>query len=65
MDSQKPGETEAYWSVFDPEGRLVGSLDMPDGVEVLEIGENYLLGLYRDEFEVEYVRAYGLTRPGV
>ncbi len=65
MDSKKPGETEAYWSVFDPEGGLVGSFEVPDGVEVLEIGDDYLLGLSRDEFEVEYVRVYGLTRPGV
>jgi len=31
---------------------------------VLEIGEDYVLALYRDEMDVEYVRSYPLTRGG-
>jgi hypothetical protein len=29
---------------------------------VTEIGEDYVLGISRDEFEVETVRVYGLSR---
>lgn len=31
---------------------------------MLEVGEDYLLGLYQDEMEVEYLRLYALTGPG-
>ena len=50
--------------VLDPEGRLVGSLPMPAGVDrILEIGPDHLLALHRDEFDVEYVRLYDLVHP--
>lgn len=61
-----PGEGGSpRYDVFDGEGRLVASVEMPVDMEILEIGGNYLLGLYRDELEVEYVRMYPLTRPGI
>jgi hypothetical protein len=31
-------------------------------VEVLEIGENYLLGAHHDDFEVEYLHVYEIKR---
>jgi hypothetical protein len=51
------------YTILDPDGGLVGSLTLPREVTVLEIGADYLLGLYRDELEVEYVQLYRLTRP--
>jgi hypothetical protein len=47
--------------VFDGECRLLGTVTLPD-VEVLEIGEDYVLGVYRDELEVEFVRLYDLRK---
>ena len=44
-------------------GHLAGE-DLPAEIEILGIGPDYLLALYDDPMEVEYVRLYELTRPG-
>jgi len=48
--------------VFDPEGELLGPLSMPP-IRVLEIGSDYLLGVARDEFEVEYLHLFTIAKP--
>jgi len=63
-DYRLPGEDVPVLSVFDPEGRMVGSLTLPEGLRVLDIGEGFLLGLYQDELDVEFLRLYRLDRPG-
>ena len=59
-----PGEKRdgVLWTVFDPEGRVMGFVETPEGVRVFEIGADYLLGTVRDELGVEYVRVWGLGR---
>jgi hypothetical protein len=59
----RPGDETAHFDVLDPGGRLVGSVSLPSGLEVLEIGDDYVLTLYRDELEVEYLRLHRLERP--
>lgn len=53
---------ERVWSVFDPEGRYLGDVTVPAGLTVHDIGADYLLGVYRDELDVEYVDLYGLEK---
>jgi hypothetical protein len=48
--------------VFDPGGRLLGSVMTP-GVRILEIGEDYLIGVYLDEVDVQSIRVYDLAKP--
>ncbi len=50
------------WSVFDPEGRFLGTVETPTGGRVLQIGRDFVLGVWRDEFDVEYVRLYELIK---
>ncbi len=50
------------WSVFAPEGHLLGIVEMPDGFIARQIGRDFLLGVWRDELDVPYVRMYGLER---
>jgi len=57
--SDAPAET---WSVFDPRGELLTTLELPAGLETFEIGTDYLLGLWRDPLGVEFIRLYTLTR---
>lgn len=57
-----PGEEPAVRDVFDPEGRWLGAVELPAGLRVLEIGEDYVLGVARDEFDVEYVRLYRIDK---
>lgn len=51
------------WSVFDPEGRALGRVRTPDGMRVLQIGEDYLVGVLTDELDVERVRVHALRAP--
>jgi len=48
--------------VFDPAGSLLGVTALPP-IRVLEIGHDYVLGVYRDDLEVEYVHLYELRKP--
>jgi hypothetical protein len=52
------------WSVFDPEGRFLGDVEMPAGFGVHHIGDDFVLGRWTDELEVEYILMYGIVKPG-
>ena len=57
-----PGDTTVGMNVFDPTGRLTGRFSMPADLEVLDLGDDYLLGLLEDDLGVETLRLYGLSR---
>lgn len=61
-----PGEESAkpLWTVFDPDGRVLGFVETPPGLRVHEIGEDYILGRATDDFGVEYVQVWRLDRAG-
>ena len=50
------------WTVFDPEGRVLGFVETPAGLDILQIGEDFILGRVKDEFEVVYVQLWPLER---
>ena len=52
----------SIWTVFDPEGRVQGLVEIPSGLRVFEIGEDYILGRKYDELGVEYVQLWTLDR---
>jgi hypothetical protein len=52
----------ADWIVLDQQGQTVARVQTPPGVMVLEIGSDYILGLSRDELDVESVSLYRLRR---
>jgi len=60
-ESTRWGDQRAFWSVFSSDGHLLGTLEMPQ-VKVLDIGSDYVLGLRRDELDVEYVQLFRLHR---
>lgn len=57
-----PWEEGASALVFSADGPLLGKVELPPGFEIEEIGSDYLLGVRRDELDVEYVHLYGLQR---
>ena len=62
-----PGEERpgVLWTVLDPEGRVLGFVETPDGLEIYEIGADYIVGKTEDEeFGVESVRVWPLERSG-
>lgn len=48
--------------VFRPDGVYLGTVQLPHDLEVMEIGEDYVLGKTTDDLDIEYVRVYGLSR---
>ncbi|WP_419950444.1 hypothetical protein [Candidatus Palauibacter sp.] len=59
-----PGEQHRLWTVFDPEGRALGMVEMPGSFAVREIGEDYILGTREDALDIEYVESWPLDRSG-
>ena len=48
--------------MFSPEGALVGQVELPTRFTPLAIGEDHLLGVLRDDLDVERVVRIPLTR---
>lgn len=61
-DYQLPGEPAPAWTVFDPEGRVKGLVEIPPDLTVFEIGEDYVLGRVSDELGIERVQLWPLDR---
>jgi hypothetical protein len=57
-----PGEVRSTWLVFDPRGHAVARVTMPPRTRVLEIGEDYVLGLTLDDLDVETLTLWPLGR---
>ena len=58
-----PGNEANNWSVFDAEGTLRGTLGLPPRFRPLDIGDDYIIGVWRDADDVEHVRMYELIKP--
>ncbi len=50
------------WRVLDPVGQLQGEVQLPAHFDVREIGTDWVLGIWRDDLDVEHVRIYKLDR---
>lgn len=53
------------WSVFDAEGVFLGEVRTPAALRVTEIGDDYVLGVWRDSLDVESVRLFPLEKERV
>jgi len=60
---RRPGDTVPRWTVFNREGELLGTLSLPDRFVIDDVGNDFVLGVWRDEDDVEYVRLYELIKP--
>jgi hypothetical protein len=59
----RPTDEQPRWSVFDREGRWLGTVETPAGFTVHQVGPDWILGIEKDELEVEHVRMYPLVKP--
>ena len=61
-----PGEEVdgGLWTVFDPDGHVLGLVETPPGLAIHEIGEDYILARVQDDLGVEYVQLWPLEREG-
>ena len=56
-------DAPSRWTVFDSTGRVLGTVGTPRGLRIDDIGDDYLLGVYRDSLDVEHVRMHGIVKP--
>jgi hypothetical protein len=61
-DSPLSADSARKWSVFTPAGAEVATLRTPPGLEVMQAGDGFVLGKWKDEDDVERVRVYRITR---
>jgi hypothetical protein len=57
-----PSASDATWSVFSPAGSWETELLLPANFVPYHIGADFILGVQRDEMDVERVVLYGLAR---
>jgi hypothetical protein len=64
---RQPGTDEdpRLWHVFDPDGRRLAVATTPAGLRVTDIGHDHLIGVARDDLDVEYVRVHRIARGGL
>lgn len=63
LEPYRPSEGESVpWLVVDPAGPILGSVALPHGFRPMDIGRDYVLGLARDETDVEHLRLLTLVR---
>lgn len=59
---RKPGEAPPPWSVFDPDGRWLGDVQLPESFDPMWIDEEVVAGVWEDELEVEHLHSYYIHR---
>lgn len=59
---QRPDERGERWGVFGPDGTFLGHVAMPPGLDVQQIGDDFVLGVTRDELGVARVVVHTLRR---
>lgn len=57
-----PGKGTPGWSVYSADGATLASLDLPSRLQITEIGSDYVVGIWRDELDLQYVRVYRLEK---
>jgi hypothetical protein len=64
LEYERPGSDEVRWTVFDSTGTMLGEVEGRTGVTPYHIGPSHMVGLWRDELDVEHVRVYEIEKPG-
>ncbi len=57
-----PDQSARTYTIVDPEGRATGRLTIPERTLPLDIGADYVLGLTRDDLDVERLTLWRLER---
>jgi hypothetical protein len=59
---RQPGEGLRSWTIFDREGTPQARLSLSSDHRILEVGRDYVLTVFQDPMEVEYLRLHALVR---
>ncbi len=58
----KAGTERDNWIVFASDGRMIATVDAPEGLTLMDIGDDYVVSLWKGELGVEYVRVHELVK---
>lgn len=61
-DYETPYVATGTWRVFDQSGSYLGEVHAPPRLRILEVGEDYVAGIWTADLGVESVRVYQLNR---
>jgi hypothetical protein len=65
QEAQKPSDRRGtLWTVIGPDGRARARVRTPAGLNIHQIGRDWILGVALDDSEVEHVRLHRLRRAG-
>ena len=56
--NSRPGQQARWWTVFNSEGQRLGRIEMPNGLIVMEIGTDHVVGVSVDDMDVQTVVIY-------
>jgi hypothetical protein len=59
-ESDARSNQNQQWSVYDAAGKRIATIETPAHFEIHQIGPDFLLGRYRKELDVEFIRLYEL-----
>ncbi len=62
-DHALAGEDPRAWQVFDARGRWLGTVRVPERFRLLDVGRDRVLGVARDDLDVERIEVRPLERP--
>ena len=60
--SSKSGMASTDYLVFDRAGVFLGPVVLPQ-IQVLDIGDDYVIGVFEDDLEVEYLQLFEIVKP--
>ena len=63
LSSPPAGDTGQRWTIFNDTGEMLGNPSLPERFVISEVGDDYVLGVWEDELEIEHVRMYELIKP--
>ena len=58
---QAPGDSTQLWTVIGRSGRWLGDISVPTGLDVYQIGRDFILGRNSDDLGVESVRLLAVS----
>ncbi len=59
-----PEDTDRVWSVFRPDGRWLGEVHVPGPLRITDIGDDYVVGIWRDADGTQTIRRFAVLKPG-
>jgi hypothetical protein len=61
-ESCAPGDQRPRWTVFDSQHRMLGTVATPVNFTIHQIGSDFVLGRWTDDFDVEHIHLYELEK---